>query len=358
MSAGLLVAGSPFSAAQPFFDFAQFASPATFQRPAADAIDVLPDGRIIALSGANVFIETAVGSKTFPATPNATLAGLNLGSAAAFLRVSPDGSRIAVGNNGGPSFSDFRIGVYATADFSGQVFSGLPHYDARFFGNNELIISRGGATFADPSSVVALDVTQDPMSAVTRLLVSGIGGASAGVFVDAAGRLVTGNGFQNSGPSQTGDIRSFGPGEWQPGLSGGPAVNFETGGTLVARLLGAASLGFDSEGNLLVGGGEFNGQPDYAGIVRASRYLDTLAGMASPVTASEMVDLRQLFPQPVSVFSSHSWTWNPVLGEGYLTRFGESTTWVVVPEPVSVVLLAAGGAVLLRRRRLGRVCGV
>jgi len=40
-------------------------------------------------------------------------------------------------------------------------------------------------------------------------------------------------------------------------LSGGSAINFESSGTLVANLLSAAFLGFDKQGNLYVGGGDF-----------------------------------------------------------------------------------------------------
>jgi len=42
-------------------------------------------------------------------------------------------------------------------------------------------------------------------------------------------------------------------------LSGGSAINFESSGTLVANLLSAAFLGFDKQGNLYVGGGDFAG---------------------------------------------------------------------------------------------------
>jgi len=44
--------------------------------------------------------------------------------------------------------------------------------------------------------------------------------------------------------------------EWMAPLSES-VINFESSGTLVANLLSAAFLGFDKQGNLYVGGGDF-----------------------------------------------------------------------------------------------------
>ena len=69
----------------------------------AGPFDVLGDGRLVTLVGADVYLETSVGSRSF--SLHGTLPDADLPSfGAAFLRVSPDGGKIAIGNNGGASF--------------------------------------------------------------------------------------------------------------------------------------------------------------------------------------------------------------------------------------------------------------
>ena len=57
----------------------------------------------------------------------------------------------------------------------------------------------------------------------------------------------------------TGWIKAFEPADWMAPLTGGDPVDFEAEQTLIADLLSAASLGFDGEGDLYVGGGDLYG---------------------------------------------------------------------------------------------------
>ena len=74
-------------------------------------------------------------------------------------------------------------------------------------------------------------------------------------------------------------------------LAAGDALSFETQGRAVADALSGASLGFDSLGNLLVGGGDFFGSGDvgYAAIVDADAVAAALGG--GPI-APDSAELR------------------------------------------------------------------
>jgi len=96
--------------------------------PGAGEFDVLADGRIVTLVGADVYAETAAGGRAF--AYQGTLAGMDAGGfGPAFVRVSPDGTKLAVGNNGGATFGNYQIGVFDTAGLSGTWFA-AGHYDA------------------------------------------------------------------------------------------------------------------------------------------------------------------------------------------------------------------------------------
>ena len=86
------------SASADTFDEYQLAESVTL--PGGGGVfDFLNDGRMIVLAVDEVYIETAIRSREFEFL--GTLADAEIPSfGAAFLRVSPDGQRVAVGNNG------------------------------------------------------------------------------------------------------------------------------------------------------------------------------------------------------------------------------------------------------------------
>ena len=80
-------------------------------------------------------------------------------------------------------------------------------------------------------------------------------------------------------------------------MSGGPALDFEAGGTLIVDILSASPLAFDREGNLLVGGGDFSSSTDldFVAVVGASVVNGALLGMG-PADPSDPTEVRRLDP--------------------------------------------------------------
>ncbi len=311
--------------------------------------DALPDGRIIAATGLDVFVETSVGSGVFAlgASIDSGLVGGRMDPA--FLKVSPDGSRVALGAGAGLPLLVFDPAVAlggATGVIDGasaSVFK-VEHFDAAWADSSHLGIASG--VFGSPSVVTMLDVTSDPGAPVNPTVVSNIVGASGGIAFDAAGRLYTGNGFDIApGGSETGWIKAFDPAEW----SGG-AVDFEAGGVLIGDVLSASAMDFDSKGNLFVGGGDFSsGDAGTLAIVRAEALMAVLGG-AGPVDAGDPLSVRRLDPRGDG-FGFYGSVFNGATGELYVT---DGVHWhATVPAPATALVFAAaglaGGARRMRR---------
>ncbi len=332
--------------------FTDYGLVGTFHLPAAARFDVLADGRLVTVVGTSLYVETAVGARTF--TSLGVLTGASFPGGAfggpAFVRVSPDGGRVAIGNNGGPTYADYRVGIFNLADLTGAWFS-APHFDAAWIDDRHLALTAGA--FGSPSIVSALDTLSAPSSPSNVVVVANIGGASAGIAFDAAGRLYTGNGFATGGPSDTGAIKAFEPAAWAAALSGGAPVNFETSGTLVADLLSASPLVFDGEGNLLVGGGDFLGgtDNDSAALLRQTALAAALSG-GGPANPADPTQVRRFDPDAGNPFNYYDVNYNAITGEVYL-RDGAQVWVYVVPEPATVALLALA---LLAMRRRGVQC--
>ncbi len=320
--------------------------------------DSLLDGRLITIADAEVFVESGPGSKEFVQV--AALAGADFPSLGpAFVHVSPDGTRFAVGNNGGASFTSYQVGVFSVATLAGKWFSAA-HFDGAWLDDTHLALTAGD--FVNPSYVTVLDVTSsDPLDPVNPTIIAGIGGASAGVAVDAFGNLYTGNGFETGGPSGTGDVRAFRNADWVAALGGGPVLDFESEGIRIVDILSASPLGFDGEGNLLIGGGDFANADefDFVALVRASAVAGALAG-GEPADPGDPTEVRRLDPDPANAFDYFAVAFNPALGRLYAKDAGSelvhvyqdvtgvpaASTWGVI----QLALLAITAGTLLMRR--------
>jgi hypothetical protein len=301
-----------------------------FELPFGAAVfAVLPDGRIVTLAGSDVLVETGVGTRTFISLgtlPSADIASFG----PAFLRVSPDGTHIAVGNNGGASFDNFEIGVFELTTLTGDWFS-ASHFDAAWIDDRYLAVTSGD--FVDPSVVTALDTQNaDPDNPVNTTIITNIGGASGGIAFDAGGYLYTGNGFTFIGPSGTGTVKAFAPAAWQAALSGGPAVDFENDGTLVVDVLSASPLVLDGEGNLIVGGGDFGGvdDSDFVAVVHHDAVGSALGG-GGPADPGDPLEVRRLDPDLSTDFNFYAAVYSPISGELYVSDSGAGSVFVYTP---------------------------
>ena len=176
--------------------FDEYSLTGSFELPQQSCVfDVLSDGRVIVLYLADVYVEDAVGAGTF--TMHGTLpdADMPSGWPAAFIRVSPDGIKLAVGNNGGaePPWENFQVGIFDFPALSGDWFE-INHYDAEWFDDTHLAISAQGP--GRTSIVTVLDTTSTPAAPVNPTVIENIGGASGGVTFDSAGNLYTGPGYR------------------------------------------------------------------------------------------------------------------------------------------------------------------
>lgn len=307
-------------------------------------LDALPDGRLLLLNGNEVLAETAVQSGAF-ATLGA-LPGFAPSFGPSFLSVSPDGTRAATGDGAGTLY------VFDPANPATGAGYAVADYDATWIDNQTLAVANFNG----------VDVF-DTVSLTTTNLIQNVGGASAGITLDAAGNLYTGNGFDfAAGGSDTGWVKGFTAAAWQDALANGTPIDFENAGTPVADLLTAGTLTFDAMGNLMVGGGDFfggSGDFGYAALVDAAAVADAWANpqAAPPITAaSPATDLRTITSPAgaIAAMQGSGWNYNPATGELYLSYYrGDTVAVYGVPEPagVAMALTAALAAALARRQR-------
>ncbi len=342
--------------------FSDYQLIARFSLPSdVTAIGTLSDGRMMTLSGADVLVETAPASHTFSTV--GTLAGADFPSfGAAFLIVSPDGTRFAVGNNGGASFNNYRVGVFSVSTLEGTWFAAA-HFDAAWINNDRIAITAGD--FVDPSYISVLNANSpDPENPENPMVIDGIGGASAGVAIDARGNLFTGNGFTFGGPSGTGLVKAFLNADWTTALSGGPILDFENDGLSVVDLLSASPIGFDADGNLFLGGGDFakGGQYDFVAVVRATAVADAVSGMG-PVDHNDSALVRRLDPDPGNDSNFFYVAYNSPLKRLYVKDVGSTrvhvywdtmgipaaSTWGLIVMAISTMTCAS---LVVRRRNV------
>jgi len=307
-----------------------------------DAFDILPDGRVVTISGHVLSMQSAIGASSYAAIGSVPTGSIS-GFGASFLSVSPSGTSIAIGdNNFGPGAS---VVIVATASLNPGASSSVlsiatPNSEAAWNGEGQLFVSGFG------SGPVVTRIDIGALTATT--VITAIGDGSGGIAV-RAGRLYAGIGFDaTSGGALTGDIRAFdlaGPG----GIATGAAsVGFGTG-VLVADALSAGSLGFDAAGSLLVGGGDFfSGSNDfgYAAAIDGDAILAALAGGS---LAGDSAELR-LSPAGASAF--YSVRFNSALNEVLVVSGGVGYRYAV-PTPAAAGLLALSGLVAARRQRAG-----
>ena len=332
--------------------FEGYALESSFELPQANCVfDPLPDGRVIALCGRDLYLEDAAGAGSF--TVCGTIpAGIDVPTlwASAFLRVSPAGSAIAVGNGGGsqaPGYDDFQLGILPFPALTGGDWYSVEHFDAEWYDESRLAIT---ARPVPPTSVVTvLDVRTSPADPDNPAVIDNIGGSSGGITFDGDGNLYTANGFQSDGPSGTGLVKVFAHAAWTAALAGGAPLDFESGGLEVVDILSGNSLGFDAEGNMHVGGGDYYAgidEEDFVAVVRATAVADAVAGLG-PVDPSDPTDVRRLDPDEPNDNNFFSAGYNANTRELLIADFGASTVYVYTAPADSVPAVSAWGMIVM-----------
>lgn len=359
VAASAWLAGATASVAEAD-SFDRYELTGSFQLPAdSSGMDVLPDGRLVAVAGNEVFVETGVETRSFislGSLPSADISPYGV----SFLAVSPSGTQLAVGNNGGASGSDYFVGVFDLPALTGRWLAAA-HFDGTWYDEAHVALASGD--FANGTVSMLTTTSVDPMAPENVVVLDGIGGASGGVTFDGHDYLYTGNGFMGSGPSGTGAVKAFAPSAWQSALSGGAAVDFEASGTLIVDILSAASLGFDPEGNLHVSGADYGvSEFDFAALVHHDRVQGALSG-GPAADINDVAQVRRFDPDTGNDFDFYYVKANAVTRELYIRSFGETTVYVyedpAAPVPansdwgLATALLLALIAGTVTFRRLG-----
>jgi hypothetical protein len=224
--------------------------------------DYLVDGRLVAFDGFTVFRQrTAVSDEL---TPIGTLPAAFSGATdPAFVVASPDGSRLILGAGaGGSKFPDpaFNGNIFElpTSGGTATLIGTFPFsIQGTFFLNRNSFLFGQGETFGPfVGSIEVLDLHTHQ----ARSVIGHIPGDPGGIDFDSQGNLFVGLGAA-ADAARTGEIRRFDRQRIIRAVLLGTLLDFDTDSTLVAEVLNAGDLDFDSRGRLFVGGADF-AEPD------------------------------------------------------------------------------------------------
>lgn len=316
------------------------------------AFDFDAQGRMVVLTGNQLLRQDSVNSSTFTTIGSIPSGFVDGFSGASFIRFSPDGTRLAIGN--GVFGAGASVGVIDLSTLGGSpsplASVAMDNYTGTWVDNSTLLVAGGGAVGTITSTINSNTLTG-------RTIINGVDGASGGVAYTGT-HILAANGF-DFGPgtgSNSGEIRAI---PFATAMSSSTPINFETGMTPIAHVLSGSPLEFDPFGNLLVGGGDVfgtSGDFGYAGIVDGDALTAALnAGVpASPLLASSL----NLLPPGVPINASTALRFNTFTNELIFTYYdnntfnpGATVFRYAVPAPGSLAVLAGAGLLAARRRR-------
>jgi hypothetical protein len=320
------------------------------------AMGFLPDttstslrGRLIAATGTKVFLQDAVDSDSWT-----QVGSVNVAMDASFIKVSPDGTKVALGMG-----YDKNLLVFPTSLLTGGGITDLTgstntttfhqsvvkYYDAAWVDNNHLVINGGNWDEAtDTASNVGigcLDITDDLNEPVN--IINTYPGSSSGVTVDADKNLIFGNGYDYNNNATTGELVLLPHDVWWVNNALNTSnlpKSYSTARKFADNVLSAAHLGFDNEKNLHVGGGQFvssgpNLENGYAVLINKKVITDTAASSTTGVIdETDATQYRVLSPDAcrndtaTGVLSyGRSITVNWIDGTGACTIGGGTDYW-------------------------------
>ncbi len=323
------------------------------------AMSFLPDttstslrGRLIAATGTKVFLQDAVDSSSWT-----QVGSVNVAMDASFIKVSPDGTKVALGMGydkdllvfpttllTGGGITDLDDST-STTTFSTDV---VKYYDAAWADDDHLVINGGNwdkaTKIASNVGISCLNITRARNKPVN--IINTYPGASSGVAVDAEKNLIFGNGYDYNNNATTGELVLLPYTDWwgnnAPKTSGLPKT-YATARKFADNVLSAAHLGFDSEKNLHVGGGWYwmppagqtNVENGYAVLINKKVITDTAASStAGVIDETDATQYRVLSPDTcrndtaTGVLSyGRSITVNWIDGAGACTIGGCTDSW-------------------------------
>jgi hypothetical protein len=244
------------------------------------------EGKMLAATGTDVFIQDTIGGSTWT-----KVAKVENNMDPAFVRVSPSGTQIALGLGYNQDILVFDASILNSTTPTDLNINPNPdvkvyqenHYDAAWVEETHLVINGGQWVVQGQSAVsgvTSLDVTN--ASSISQGLCGNISGASSSIAVDGNKNLVFGIGAGTN----TGELKVWPASEWW--VDNAPITTVldysSTGLKFADSILSAAYLGFDSEGNLHAGGGEFLNPPPgqvnlesgYAALIKAKVISDAV----------------------------------------------------------------------------------
>ena len=244
-----------------------------------------------------------------------------------FIKVSPDGDKIALGMGWGqplliidvsaldtdsPPLLNGSDGLTPISGVKEWTSSSVQYYDAEWVDNDRLAMNADYGWDPDEqtgtgSQVDILDVTDESNTRVTvigNIGVGNTGGASADVTIDLEGNIITGNGYDYGDDSHTGELMMFSIDDWENAYDSGIALDYQgdEGHLLANNVLSAAQLGVDKDNNLHVGGGSWLGtvgdELGYAAIIHADVLDNVMYNEGGPVDENDSTQYRELRPDP------------------------------------------------------------
>jgi hypothetical protein len=270
------------------------------------AFDVAPDGRIVATTDHQIYMDSAEAPFEFKRVAELDQ-DISTNPDPAFLKVSPNGDRIALGLGlDADTFATEGVVVIpisslgtsdapttiAAADV--DIFANLEHFSAAWMDNDHLAITFSVFGVSAPQTDV-LDVTTGAVSTAVEDIGDSSDGAG-GIEFDANGNLYLGIGFDDAS-ARGGEIRRFEAADVEDAISSGTPLSFDDG-LFVAELLSASSIAFDAAGDMFVGGGEvFSSEPDsgYFAMVFAVA-IDALVDQGTPIDVDDESQVVRLDP--------------------------------------------------------------
>jgi hypothetical protein len=253
-------------------------------------------GRVLAATNSSVFLQ-----KNFGASAWLTVGTVPDNMDPSFIKISPDGTRVALGTGFYKPLYVFPVAALSVAAppdlaaASGTSAFNLSYYDAEWLDSRFLFINSGTHT---GSAIFALDTWGGDVPSSLIPIITDIPGASGGVTFDHNGNLLTGIGYG----ADTGQLKIWPASDIAAVLEPGalPLDYVSTGFVLAERMLSAASLGVDGENNVYVGGGDVfgtTGNSGFGGLISAT-VVDRVLDGGAPANPAVTGEVTKLAPDP------------------------------------------------------------